>query len=123
MSEWQMPQYWMSMTTSDSRGSRRSNENGTTGVVGESAAKPWAWIMAGAFDCAGGENGEGKSRPAVCLEKPDIPSYAVKVRFIIRAMLKDRLDGLLALKIVADRRSFTAAAAALRISPSAISQI
>jgi len=47
----------------------------------------------------------------------------MKVRFIIGAMLKDRLDGLLALKIVADRRSFTAAAAALRISPSAISQI
>src|SRR5262245_15091563 len=38
-------------------------------------------------------------------------------------MLKDQLDGLLALKLVADRRSFTAAAAALRISPSAISQI
>ncbi|MEJ0038985.1 MAG: LysR family transcriptional regulator [Gammaproteobacteria bacterium] len=38
-------------------------------------------------------------------------------------MIKDQLDGLLALKLVADRRSFTAAAAALRISPSAISQI
>jgi DNA-binding transcriptional LysR family regulator len=38
-------------------------------------------------------------------------------------MTKDQLDGLLALKLVADRRSFTAAAAALRISPSAISQI
>jgi DNA-binding transcriptional LysR family regulator len=38
-------------------------------------------------------------------------------------MIKDQLDGLLALKLVADRRSFTAAASALRISPSAISQI
>ncbi len=38
-------------------------------------------------------------------------------------MMKDQLDGLLALKLVADRRSFTAAATALRISPSAISQI
>jgi DNA-binding transcriptional LysR family regulator len=38
-------------------------------------------------------------------------------------MTKDQLDGLLALKLVADRRSFTAAASALHISPSAISQI
>jgi DNA-binding transcriptional LysR family regulator len=38
-------------------------------------------------------------------------------------MSKDQLDGLLALQLVADRRSFTAAAAALGISPSAISQI
>jgi DNA-binding transcriptional LysR family regulator len=38
-------------------------------------------------------------------------------------MIKDQLDGLLAFKLVADRRSFTSAAAALRISPSAISQI
>ena len=36
---------------------------------------------------------------------------------------KDQLDGLLALKFVADHRSFTAAASALGISPSAISQI
>jgi DNA-binding transcriptional LysR family regulator len=38
-------------------------------------------------------------------------------------MTKDQLDGLLALKLVADKRSFTSAAAALDISPSAISQI
>ena len=38
-------------------------------------------------------------------------------------MTKDQLDGLLALKLVADRRSFTAAATGLHISPSAISQI
>jgi DNA-binding transcriptional LysR family regulator len=38
-------------------------------------------------------------------------------------MLKDRLDGLLALKLVAERRSFTAAALVLQVSPSAISQI
>ena len=38
-------------------------------------------------------------------------------------MTKDQLDGLLALQLVADRRSFTSAAAALSISPSAISQI
>jgi DNA-binding transcriptional LysR family regulator len=44
----------------------------------------------------------------------------MKERF---TMTKDQLDGLLALKLVADRRSFTAAATALHISPSAISQI
>jgi DNA-binding transcriptional LysR family regulator len=38
-------------------------------------------------------------------------------------MNKDQLNGLLALKLVADRRSFTSAASALGISPSAISQI
>lgn len=38
-------------------------------------------------------------------------------------MNKDPLNGLLALKLVADRRSFTSAAAKLGISPSAISQI
>jgi DNA-binding transcriptional LysR family regulator len=37
-------------------------------------------------------------------------------------MYNDRLDGLLALKIVADTRNFTAAAKALGVSPSAISQ-
>ena len=37
-------------------------------------------------------------------------------------MNKDQLDGLLALKLVADKRSFTAAASELGISPSAISQ-
>jgi DNA-binding transcriptional LysR family regulator len=44
----------------------------------------------------------------------------MKERF---TMIKDQLDGLLALKLVADRRSFTAAATALDISPSAVSQI
>jgi DNA-binding transcriptional LysR family regulator len=44
----------------------------------------------------------------------------MKERF---TMTKNKLDGLLALKLVADRRSFTSAASALRISPSAISQI
>ena len=38
-------------------------------------------------------------------------------------MQKDQLDGLLALKIVAEKRNFTAAAEALDVSPSAISQI
>jgi DNA-binding transcriptional LysR family regulator len=38
-------------------------------------------------------------------------------------VMKDQLDGLIALKRVAELRSFTAAAAQLRISPSAISQI
>jgi len=38
-------------------------------------------------------------------------------------MDKNQLDGLLALKLVADKRSFTAAAKALRISPSAISKM
>lgn len=38
-------------------------------------------------------------------------------------MNKDQLDGLLALKLVADRRSFTAAANELGISPPAVSQI
>jgi DNA-binding transcriptional LysR family regulator len=37
-------------------------------------------------------------------------------------MDKNQLDGLLALKLVADKRNFTAAAEALRISPSAISK-
>jgi len=37
-------------------------------------------------------------------------------------MDKDQLDGLLALKLVADKRNFTAAAEALRVSPSAISK-
>ena len=37
-------------------------------------------------------------------------------------MKNDQLDGLLALKLVADRRSFTAAASDLGISPSAVSQ-
>lgn len=45
----------------------------------------------------------------------------MKECFIV--MTKDQLDGLLALKLVAERRSFTAAASALGISPSAISQI
>jgi DNA-binding transcriptional LysR family regulator len=44
----------------------------------------------------------------------------MKERF---TMSNDRLNGLLALKLVADRRSFTAAASELGISPSAISQI
>jgi DNA-binding transcriptional LysR family regulator len=38
-------------------------------------------------------------------------------------MDKNQLDGLLALKLVVDRRNFTAAAAALRISPSAVSKM
>jgi DNA-binding transcriptional LysR family regulator len=38
-------------------------------------------------------------------------------------MNRDRLNGLLALKLVAERRSFTSAASELGISPSAISQI
>ncbi|RWL19327.1 MULTISPECIES: LysR substrate-binding domain-containing protein [Mesorhizobium] len=38
-------------------------------------------------------------------------------------MDKNQLDGLLALKLVADKRNFTAAAKALRISPSAISKM
>lgn len=38
-------------------------------------------------------------------------------------MNKDQLNGLVALKLVADRRSFTSAASELGISPSAISQI
>lgn len=37
-------------------------------------------------------------------------------------MYMDQLDGLLALKAVADHRNFTAAAKILRVSPSAISQ-
>jgi DNA-binding transcriptional LysR family regulator len=44
----------------------------------------------------------------------------MKERF---TMNNDQLDGLLALKLVAERRSFTAAASELGISPSAISQI
>jgi DNA-binding transcriptional LysR family regulator len=44
----------------------------------------------------------------------------MKERF---TMSNDRLNGLLALKLVADRRSFTAAASELGITPSAISQI
>jgi DNA-binding transcriptional LysR family regulator len=44
----------------------------------------------------------------------------MKERF---TMSTDRLNGLLALKLVADRRSFTAAASELGITPSAISQI
>jgi len=38
-------------------------------------------------------------------------------------MNKDQLDGLLALKLVADKRNFTAAAEELGISPPAISKI
>src|SRR5215217_8213158 len=38
-------------------------------------------------------------------------------------MDKNQLDGLLALKLVVDRRNFTAAAAALRVSPSAVSKM
>ncbi len=38
-------------------------------------------------------------------------------------MDKNQLDGLLALKLIADKRNFTAAAKALRISPSAISKM
>lgn len=38
-------------------------------------------------------------------------------------MDKDQLDGLLALKLVAEKRSFTAAAEALRVSPPAISKM
>ena len=38
-------------------------------------------------------------------------------------MRNDQLDGLLALKLVADKRNFTAAAVALEISPSAVSQV
>jgi DNA-binding transcriptional LysR family regulator len=38
-------------------------------------------------------------------------------------MNRDQLNGLLALKLVADRRSFTSAASELGISPSAVSQI
>lgn len=38
-------------------------------------------------------------------------------------MDKDQLDGLLALKLVADKRNFTAAAKTLRVSPSAISKM
>lgn len=38
-------------------------------------------------------------------------------------MDKDQLDGLLALKLVADKRNFTAAAKTLRITPSAISKM
>jgi DNA-binding transcriptional LysR family regulator len=38
-------------------------------------------------------------------------------------MDKNQLDGLLALKLVADKRNFTAAAGALRVSPSAISKM
>jgi DNA-binding transcriptional LysR family regulator len=38
-------------------------------------------------------------------------------------MDKNQLDGLLALKLVADKRNFTAAAKALRVSPSAISKM
>jgi DNA-binding transcriptional LysR family regulator len=38
-------------------------------------------------------------------------------------MDKNQLDGLLALKLVADKRNFTAAAQALRVSPSAISKM
>jgi DNA-binding transcriptional LysR family regulator len=37
-------------------------------------------------------------------------------------MEKDQLDGLLALKLVAEKRNFTAAAEELRVSPSAVSQ-
>ncbi len=39
------------------------------------------------------------------------------------ALQKDQLDGLLALKLVADKKNFTAAAAELDITPSAISQM
>jgi DNA-binding transcriptional LysR family regulator len=38
-------------------------------------------------------------------------------------MYHDQLDGLLALKVVADTRNFTAAAKILRVSPSAVSQM
>lgn len=38
-------------------------------------------------------------------------------------MDKNQLDGLLALKLIADKRSFTAAAKTLRVSPSAISKM
>jgi DNA-binding transcriptional LysR family regulator len=38
-------------------------------------------------------------------------------------MDKNQLDGLLALKLVADKRNFTAAAKTLRVSPSAISKM
>lgn len=38
-------------------------------------------------------------------------------------MQNDQLNGLLALKLIADKRSFTAAAAELGISPSAVSQV
>ncbi len=38
-------------------------------------------------------------------------------------MDKNQLDGLLALKLVADKRNFTAAAQALRVSPSAVSKM
>jgi DNA-binding transcriptional LysR family regulator len=37
-------------------------------------------------------------------------------------MYQNQLDGLLAQKVVADRRNFTAAAKTLGISPSAVSQ-
>src|SRR6185436_8642554 len=120
MSEWQTPQYLMSMTTSASRGSRRSNEKGTMGVLADSAAKPLAWIMVVTFKGVVREVRVAETTLAACLEKPHIPSCDMKERF---TMTKDQLDGLLALKLVADRRSFTAAASALRISPSAISQI
>ena len=41
MSEWQMPQNRMSIWMSSAPGSRRWKENGASGAVAESAAKPW----------------------------------------------------------------------------------
>ncbi len=53
------------------------------------------------------------------LEIEHIPSCALKEIFI---MYHDQLNGLLALKTVAETRNFTAAAKTLGISPSAVSQ-
>src|SRR5882762_6883643 len=49
MSEWQMPQYLMSMTTSCSRGSRRSNEYGASGALAVGAAYPLGLLMNSRF--------------------------------------------------------------------------
>src|SRR5580765_758476 len=49
MSEWQMPQYLMSIATSCSRGSRRSSEYGANGALAVIAAYPLVLLMLSRF--------------------------------------------------------------------------
>src|SRR5258708_37958113 len=49
MSEWQIPQYLISMTTSCSPGSRPSNENGASGALAVGAAYPLVLLMRSRF--------------------------------------------------------------------------
>src|SRR4051794_33707900 len=59
MSEWQMPEYLMSMTISSSLGARRSKVKGSRGLDASVAAYPFAKAMDDSFVCNSDPDADG----------------------------------------------------------------